>query len=37
MKTEKLCYEFELEDHVPGMSIEPMALPDIEIPEDWDI
>ena len=27
----------ELEDHIPGMVIEPLELPEREIPEDWDI
>ena len=27
----------ELPDNIPGMVIEPLELPEREIPEDWDI
>lgn len=30
-------YEFELIDHIPGQVIEPKSLPEVEIPEDFNI
>lgn len=30
-------YEIELEDNIPGQVVEPQELPEVIIPEDFDI
>ena len=32
-----MFYEIEINDDVQGMIVEPVEIPEIEIPEDWDI
>ena len=32
-----MFYEVEINDDVHGMIVEPLEIPEIEIPEDWDI
>jgi hypothetical protein len=33
----KMFYEIELVDNVPGCVIKPMEVEEVVIPEDWDI
>lgn len=37
MKNKPAPVEIELPDNIPGMIIEPLEVPEREIPEDWDI
>ena len=32
-----MFYEIEINDDVHGMIVEPVEIPEREIPEDWDI
>ena len=32
-----MFYEVEINDDVQYMAIDPLEIPEIEIPEDWDI
>ena len=32
-----MVYEIEINDDVHGMIVEPVEIPEREIPEDWDI
>ena len=33
----KMFYEIEINDDVQNMFVEPLEIPEIEIPEDWDV
>ena len=32
-----MFYEIEINDDVQYMTIDPLEIPEIEVPEDWDI